>query len=188
MPEERLLLGMFNSSSFVVVYLVTRSTRSLALYSVKIGSITKGLAMRKWVLVFGQGLLKQPVGYTPIKPIFVQKLMYRSSRIWIIPTHQKANHLDSLRKMYQLTDWHLDMPSVAAVPCQKSGNNIQLNFRCKGKECISLSWQYNLKLSNFQFSLFNILINTERFNKTLCGTLCFLTVLSISFQLLRNLY
>lgn len=81
MPEERLLLVVFHSLAFVVVYLVTRSTRNLALYSVKTTSSTKGLAMRKRVIVFGQRLLKWPVDYTPIKIIFAQKLMYRSSKI-----------------------------------------------------------------------------------------------------------
>lgn len=114
MPEERLLVVVFHSSSFVVVSLVTRSTMNLALYSVKITSITEGLAMSKRVLVFEQRLLKWPVGYTPIK------IMYRSSRIWIIPTHQKVNNLAYIRKTYELIDWHLDMPSVASAACQKS--------------------------------------------------------------------
>lgn len=76
MPEEGLLLVVFHSSSFVVVYLVTRSTRNLPLYSAKITSVTKGLSMSVeflCALVFGQRLLKWLVGYTPINIIVVQK-------------------------------------------------------------------------------------------------------------------
>lgn len=88
--------------------------------------------------------------------------------------------------MYELIDWQLDMPNVASAPCQKSGNNLQLNFRCKERNASLLSWQYNLKSSNFQFSLSHILIDTERFNKTLgWNSQCFLTVLTISLQLIK---
>lgn len=73
MTEKRLLLVVFHSLLFVVVYLVTRSTRNLALYSVSYKrTYYEEMSTSVWV----------EIAETPIKIIFVRKVMYRSSRIW----------------------------------------------------------------------------------------------------------
>lgn len=143
---KKMLLVVFHSSLFVVVYWVTRSTRTFSLHCQSNFNYKRACYEEMSTNVWAE--------IAELNSSLLKTTCFSSvPRTCLIPSQQNDKNWVYIRKIYKVTDWHLDLPAVASEWCQKSGNKVQLNSRCKKKECVSLSWQYNL------FCLFKIFIN-----------------------------